>query len=297
MASVLCIGGAAKYVAKDGSNVSDHWLVTDFVPHTAEKLGHRTAIVLGKALLFCLMDAAISLTIPVYLRNRLKERYELIKVLPEAVNPIDRIRIDVHQIGGKLHIDPVAIIAGGGVVAVGDAQAAILAQNQAIRARLEELFTLERNNNEALLQRFGTLQRITARYANQPTQVNSGFVQRQVVGGNEQPANENDRTTNRVQQNVYEGTLSKNPKDMYALWEEYEFGVEGRKPARSFSIRERGRNRYSYSRRKVVWKKVEALIRNGHTYISAIDLLYVKYGRHTPVTTIINRMRSEQNED
>ena len=79
------------------------------------------------------------------------------------------------------------------------------------------------------------------RFANRPTQVNHGFFQRQ-VRNIEKPEYERE-TTNRNEQNIYEATLSRNPKNLYVLWEEYEFGVEGRMPAKNFSIRERGRNR------------------------------------------------------
>jgi hypothetical protein len=306
VAASLCVGGAAKYVAKEDSNVSDHWLVTEFVPHTAEKLGNRAAVCLGKALLFCLMEVTTMFTIPEHLRVRLRMRYLLIQVLPEAVNPIERIAVSVYPWNGKLCIDPKVTVAGAGVlteggegVAVGDTQNCIMSQNQALRGRMEELITTVRNNNEGLLQKIGTLQRVVQRFANRPSQVNHGFVRRAIGGANNNNAldNENDRTTNRVQQQIYEATLSKNPKDLYDLWVEYEFGIEGRKPARTFNIKERGRNRYNYARRKVVWVKIEELIRNGHTYLTAIDVLYEKYGRETSVTRIINQMRSERRQN
>lgn len=78
------------------------------------------------------------------------------------------------------------------------------------------------------------------------------------------------------------------------LWDEYEFGTEGRKAAKSFTIRERGKNRYTYHRRKIFWDKVEELIRHGHSHLTAIDGLYIKYGRDATVTSIINRMRIDR---
>ena len=35
--------------------------------------------------------------------------------------------------------------------------------------------------------------------------------------------------------------LSKNPKDLYTVWTEWEFGLNGMKPARDFTIHERGK--------------------------------------------------------
>jgi hypothetical protein len=34
--------------------------------------------------------------------------------------------------------------------------------------------------------------------------------------------------------------LSKCPRNLYALWEEYKFGLNGQKPAKKFTSRERG---------------------------------------------------------
>ena len=45
--------------------------------------------------------------------------------------------------------------------------------------------------------------------------------------------------------------LTSKPEDLYILWNEYEFGINGSKPAQMYTAVERGRNKYSYSRRKI----------------------------------------------
>jgi hypothetical protein len=45
-------------------------------------------------------------------------------------------------------------------------------------------------------------------------------------------------------------TLSKKPPDLFALWRAYEFGIGGRKAAKDFSPTERGKSRFTHSRRK-----------------------------------------------
>ncbi|ETO84830.1 hypothetical protein F444_01297 [Phytophthora nicotianae P1976] len=45
--------------------------------------------------------------------------------------------------------------------------------------------------------------------------------------------------------------LSKRPKDLYELWGEYEFGLNGMKAAREYTAAERGANKFAYSRRKI----------------------------------------------
>jgi hypothetical protein len=74
-------------------------------------------------------------------------------------------------------------------------------------------------------------------------------------------------------------TLSKKPPDLFALWREYEFGIGGRKVAKDFSPTERGKSRFTYSRRKVVWDCVITQIQLGYTNEAAIDRIYGVYGR------------------
>jgi hypothetical protein len=91
----------------------------------------------------------------------------------------------------------------------------------------------------------------------------------------------------------YGVSLSACPRNLYVLWEEYEFGLNGQKPAKRFTSRERGIVRYKYTQRKIVWDKITMMIRQGHTYLTANDELYWIYGAGTLVTDIINLMRTE----
>jgi hypothetical protein len=302
VASGLCVGGPVKYKPKDNSNVTDQWLLTEFVPHLSSNLGNRVGILLGKALLWCLMEPLMMFAIPEHLRTRLKVRYMLVQTLDENENPINRIPLSVYGVGGQLHIDPARsmFVTGDGegdggreaaAFPIGDSQQALLSQNHAIRGRVEELFSTVRNNNEALLVRIGKMHRVVQRFANRPTIVNHGFVRRRV--GDDDDIDDTDNNINR-QHDLYAGTLSKHPKDLFHMWEEYQFGIEGRKAARKFSIKERGRNRFTYNRRKIVWDKISELIREGHSHLTAIDEIYDTYGRDATVTTIINKLRSDR---
>ena len=89
-------------------------------------------------------------------------------------------------------------------------------------------------------------------------------------------------------------TLMPHPKSLYDLWNEYLNGVGGRKPARLFSATERGRIKYKYTRRKVVWDLVRNLVNLGHTAERAIDMIYDAYGAQTNVSNIINRIRKDK---
>jgi hypothetical protein len=83
-------------------------------------------------------------------------------------------------------------------------------------------------------------------------------------------------------------TLSPLQRSLFVLWQEYEFGIGGRKAAKDFTAVERGRVKYTYHRRKVVWDAVAELVRAGWQANVACDKIYEVYGRNESVTKIIN---------
>ncbi len=46
--------------------------------------------------------------------------------------------------------------------------------------------------------------------------------------------------------------LSPTPRDLYVLWDKYQFGIGGRKPARLFTRTEKGAVKHKYHRRRVI---------------------------------------------
>ena len=85
--------------------------------------------------------------------------------------------------------------------------------------------------------------------------------------------------------------LSSKPANLYTLWAEWHQGVGGLKPARLFTAEERGRSRFKFSRRKVVWDAIQALILSGDSHQVAIDKLYQKFGENLTVSQIIGKMQ------
>ena len=80
------------------------------------------------------------------------------------------------------------------------------------------------------------------------------------------------------------------PQNLYDLWQEYEFGLSGKKPAKDFTRAERGKVKFAYCRRKVFWDVIVKLVNAGHMSNSAVDEVYNCYGRSLPVTTILRKM-------
>ena len=74
--------------------------------------------------------------------------------------------------------------------------------------------------------------RVIGRVANRLVMINHGFVNHQGAqpqgggGGDDDPE---DSTV------PYEATLSNCPRSLFELWQEYEFGLQGRKAARRFT--------------------------------------------------------------
>src|SRR5210317_2335587 len=95
-------------------------------------------------------------------------------------------------------------------------------------------------------------------------------------------------------------TLSNNPRSLVELWREYQFGIDGRKPARDFSTDERnnrvGGIKQKYYRRRFVWNAIKRLISSGMTSQAAIQKLRDVYGHSTSVTTIIEKIRRDKKE-
>ncbi len=88
--------------------------------------------------------------------------------------------------------------------------------------------------------------------------------------------------------------LFKNPKDLYFVWKEWEFGVNGVKPARDFTSMERGANKFTYCQCKVFWDAVIRMILHGFILDSVIDRNYLVYGQGKPVSYILKALADDK---
>ncbi len=90
--------------------------------------------------------------------------------------------------------------------------------------------------------------------------------------------------------------LAKQPRDLHTLWKEYQFGLNGHKPAKDYTASERGANKWNYCRRKRFWSVVELMIKQGETFDSAIDRIYAAYGKNMSVTKILNALGNDSRD-
>ncbi|KAI2498774.1 hypothetical protein MHU86_15730 [Fragilaria crotonensis] len=313
VASVLAVGGPMKYVVKNGSGVLDNWLLTQVVPHLSRSvtLSQQVALVLAPPVLWAAFEESMELYMPVNLRNRIQAAYNALENrLPVGQNPVQRIPIivtghddqvlitevfpeeDVDRLNGRVRNLATNIGGGGGrddLLRAVHAQVGIQrreghARGEALIGRLDRLSEYVSQMDQRHTQQMNTLRRSVHRVALQPVQrprvdEDGGF------DGGQQDAGEANAREN--------ATLIKNPRSLHLLWQEYEFGIGGRKPAKNFNAIERGRVKYAYYRRKIAWEMIAGLVRGGHTAQVAIDMIYEIYGASTGVTTILRTMRHD----
>jgi hypothetical protein len=257
------------------------------------------ALVLGRALLWLVFEDRDGY-LPEELDDRVKLAYRDIpgRTLPLIENPIKKVLLVVTGDEGEVYIDEVG---GGddddenendGSDNVGRRTRRRIERDE-IRALQSQMAGLRRENHELKSQlqlfsnrtdrQFATLNRNVRRIAVQPARP---------IGRNARAAAiERTEDTTEV---APMATLSPHPRSIHTLWQEYEFGIGGRKAAKDFTAAERGKVKYSYHRRKVIWDAVAELVRSGWTANTACDRIQEVYGRNLSVTDIINRMRRDR---
>ena len=72
-------------------------------------------------------------------------------------------------------------------------------------------------------------------------------------------------------------TLVKNARNVGTIWQEWRYGVGGRKPARLFSEQERGKVTDAYGRRKPIYLLLSHLVRSGMLPATAIRKIELAY--------------------
>lgn len=311
VASILAVGGPMKYVVKNGSGIIDDWLLTHVVPNLSRSttLSQQVALVLAPPVLWSAFEDSMEEYIPVALKDRIRTAYNsLDNQLPEGQNPVQRIPIivtghddqviitevfpeeDVDGDNGQARNIAVNIDGGGSrddllravYAVVGIQRRESRDRGESILSRLDRLNEYVLQMDQRHIQQMNALHRSIRRIALQP-------VQRPRIGNLEEGKEEEVGLIATVN-----ATLMKNPRTLHLLWQEYEIGIGGRKPAKNFTVSERGRVKYAYYRRKIVWETIARLVRAGFTAQVAIDMIYDIYGASTGVTKILKMMRRDK---
>ena len=329
VAEKLCIGGACYYLfpeeltsneVKAGQSMIGMlktFILSNVVPNIRKRLPDSAALVLGKALLWLIYspyDATHNL-VPQEMKNRIQMEWnEIVLAGDSAVdcnlseyNPIRRVPVVVTGDQGCVYIDVVPSFddsdggMSGGRAATGSTggiQAQLLAIQSLMsqmQRELQEMRTNQMADRVIAGKNFLIVNSNIRRIALQPgLRGSTGTVAGTVAGGNDDnPRGE--RTLAIAGLGMAPASLSPNPKNLFALWQEYQIGIGGRKAAKLFTQSERGgKMKHKYSRRKVIWTTVRGMVRLGLTADAAIDQIYAVYGQQTCVTKIINLMKKDK---
>lgn len=312
---VLAVGGPIRYSLVADCGVTKAWCDKYVVPGIQSFFGDDDGLpdVLALPLLFACLDDDLSVSsVPVTLVARVRKAYEEIRTLDSHINPVKRIHLHLQRVQDQLAIFDVAPM-------VDEEGREIAIVNQQTQQQQNGNFLVQQSidNMNAIV--------IQMQQLKQQATVNYELLQRTIsnlrIEMNEKDAIVN-RNLNRIiiqpsrratpQQranNIFESEvqtrglteredqiaeLSKSPRTLFDLWTEYHVGIAGKKAAKDFSFKERGRCRFKYSRRKVVWDCISKHVNAGFSAITAIDKIYECYGRGETVTSIINKMTNDK---
>jgi hypothetical protein len=307
VAVALCAGGACKYVLKSGGRVTDEWIRTQIVPNISNHFDPKIAAVLGTAVLWSAFDSETSDNLPQSIRRRITSSYtEYVRgSLEEDENPVEKVQFIASEVEGVLFLDE--LLGEDDDTTTGEPEsrgrrAATTRQGHTDVATLGAVHELTREVRH-LRSEVAVIRANQNRFHDAMNRNISRLAQ--PFGRrfrNLGPQQENQQATPAADDGAHaagqtmelNARLSRNPKTLYVLWEEYTVGLGGFKAARLFSTAERGRSKFTYCRRKHVWDKISELIRAGYTSETAIDKMYTAYGESLPVTKIITAMMQDR---
>ena len=332
VASSLCIGGAVNYALRRESRVSEEWLLEHVSFNIARLFPRQVAVVLGKALLWCICDDEASALVDNVMVDRVRSSLRSLNGCyneETGTNPVRKIPLVISGEEGVLIIEEVIeeddeeTNEGGerGDNNDGTRRARLNGtstrsggNSNQIRLLVNNVKQLTRQNNElknelhifkhtctTLLEQLNSSVRRIAvnpsirahgRLRGGPSTPSS--ININGTSNNSSPSSHhNESTANN--QIPYKLTLVKCPKSLYVLWNEWEFGIGGRKAAKMFSSSERGTKqvKFSYCLRKHFWDLVSKMILRGYTHTLAIDKIYDVYGTNLSATKILREIRKD----
>ena len=312
--AALCRGGPIHYAVKANSGISDDWILQYVVPNIAHEFDRAIALVLGRALLWRIFDPDESNVVPDFTRLRVTNAYRDLGErcqLDDGENPVQKLPLMVTGDDAEVIIDLIFDDYdddGNGRNADGadmdGRRVRRRVQDEQVRYMNSQMLSLRRDNadlrtefhrhNERQERTLGTINRNFRHLASNPMRMLGANRIIPEEDARAQREIENDIAVQEQEEEQRTASLSSCPKSIHTLWQEYEFGIGNRKPAKDFTGSERGRHKYSYHRRKVVWDQVAEMVRSGWDANTACTKIYEVYGANQAVTYIINQMRKDK---
>jgi hypothetical protein len=324
----LCQGGACTYVAKPGC-VTQEFLCSYVVPGIATKFGANVAIVLGSAVMWTIFSSHSDM-VPEVIRSRVVQAYNaLSNKLPNGENPIEQRELVVAGEGHNFTLvngsinqqdqSPTTSVRAHGPVG-GSTGTAILhaAMNQLTEVRQsqvevkEALAQHQKRVDDHMNKIHKTLSTELRKISRRPDRMLQHAAAAANATVNVPPVNvppnmiaplsvvahpeSNEQMDMGLAHHAagLHATLSPQPANLYVLCQEYYIGIDGRKPTKDFSRKERGGSqKVTFCRRKKFWLIVDRLVRSGHSADEACKMIYDAYGHGETVTSILTRISND----
>ena len=284
------MGGVCSYEVVDQGIVGD-WIADCVTPNIKAVYGTALAKLFGKAILWLCSSESQGM-VPPEMLQRVKEAYAERSTLPDGTNPVEKRLQLVTGRNAQVFItaveapdgtgDAPPTNGGGGTVGLNPDNDAILMtvlgqgnrQQQTLHNMMAELESMQAEQRK-LTRMMVRLQQTIDR--NPLQMLNTAAQHRNMAAAPEvQVANTHSNAT-----------LAPGLRTLEAIWLEYTTGIGGRKPAKDFTRAERGRDKYKYSRRKVVWDLISLHANAGRRPSQVIQDLHTVYGANASCTRII----------
>jgi hypothetical protein len=313
--AALCVGGPIKYKLVDGCGITPAWCIEHVVPGICRYYGnnanaHLICNVLALPLLFACFDPDLKSTVPDDVLNRITNAYSrLHNTLPDTVNPVQRVLLNIYRVNTTLHIDELLAIPNNNdnnnntenvnnntynnIQQNNNAINAIFVQIQQLKQQLltqhDESTTNVNNFKSDVFHKLNIMNNNIQRIAIQPPRM-----------ATPQQRNNNALDAARAEEEAdlirgrRPAVLSRHPRTLHELWKEYKYGIGENKPAQDFTAEERGRVKFKYCRRKIVWDLIALHVRAGSLASDVIDRIYDSYGRNLSVSAIIDKIKDDR---
>ena len=302
--------------------VTDKWIVENVTSNIASAFDDDVAVILGKALLWACFQPSMVGVVPddirrnviasfLHLNNRVRANGGAgIAIEDRNSNPIRKVEVIPNELGGQVTFDELfepeldeqgaaAAAAGNGPFGGNSAMGMRRSHQQWMNVMYGKMHDLQKrmSNMENLLikefavqkQRHKRLQAACNRAAMAP--VAQRRVRPRLVNAGAADAAE-------VQQEE-KAILQRSPGNLYVIWNEWESGFAGNKPAKNFTAAERNskENKFVYCRRKPFWLCIERLIKNrAGTAHEAIRTVLDVYRQEKTVTQILKALAKHERE-
>jgi hypothetical protein len=257
-------------------------------------------------------DTANYVPVPLSLQTRVHQAYAALGL--EESHPVVKVPLHVYRINEMLHIDAVQPTTQS-VGAGGDDAATHLLQDtaptgpntrlnnealQSVVIRLNRLEQIQGQSQQCIMNSISEMQTQQKRQfqiLNNNIRCFGGRIEGSFVRQVNSNRRERVLTMNQVDEvnaepleAVNNANLSHLPRDLAALWREYQHGLYGMKPARLFTTEERNNTKLKqkYYRRNQIWQIMVKQSRRGLTPEQAANEIYMVYGARTSVTKIID---------